>query len=64
MNLSVPLIDDDFALRYDMVRKGNRLQRKSWRPSRTKRELRVPNQKIAQVQRLLVRQASLKETCL
>ena len=63
VNRGEPLIDDGLALRYDMGLKGNPLQRTSSRSNRTKREPRVPSQKIIWVQRLLVRQGSLKVTC-
>jgi hypothetical protein len=63
VNRSEPLIDDELALRYDMGRKENRLQRKNSRPNRMKRGLRVPSQKMIWVQRQLVRQGSLEGTC-
>lgn len=58
VNRSVPTT----ALRYDMVRTENHLQ-KSLKPNRKMQGLRVPSQKMIWVQRLLERQGSLEATC-
>ena len=62
VNRSESSIGGELALKYDMGRKGIP-QRTSWRSNRMKREPLVLSRKMIWVQRLLVRQESLKVTC-